>query len=37
VTYPGAPFSMPKSPWTISRRAPHVGEHDDLVLGQLQE
>jgi crotonobetainyl-CoA:carnitine CoA-transferase CaiB-like acyl-CoA transferase len=37
VAYPGAPFTMPKSPWMISRRAPHVGEHDDLVLGQLQE
>jgi crotonobetainyl-CoA:carnitine CoA-transferase CaiB-like acyl-CoA transferase len=37
VTYPGAPFTMPKSPWTISRRAPHVGEHDDVVLGRLQE
>jgi crotonobetainyl-CoA:carnitine CoA-transferase CaiB-like acyl-CoA transferase len=37
VTYPGAPFTMPRSPWRISRRAPLVGEHDDLVLGQLQE
>ena len=31
--YPGAPFLMPASPWRISRRAPHVGEHDAEVLG----
>jgi benzylsuccinate CoA-transferase BbsE subunit len=30
--YPGAPFLMPASPWRISRRAPHVGEHDAEVL-----
>ena len=36
VTYPGAPFTMPKSPWRISRRAQHIGEHDDLVLGPLR-
>ncbi len=28
--YPGAPFLAERSPWRISRRAPHVGEHDDL-------
>ena len=33
VTYPGAPFNLPKSPWAISRRAPHLGEHNDEVLG----
>ena len=33
VTYPGAPFSLPRSPWGISRRAPHMGEHNDEVLG----
>ena len=30
--YPGAPFLMPASPWRISRRAPHVGEHTDQIL-----
>ena len=28
VTYPGAPFSLPECPWGISRRAPHLGEHN---------
>ncbi len=30
--YPGAPYLMPSSPWAISRRAPHIGEHDDEIL-----
>jgi benzylsuccinate CoA-transferase BbsE subunit len=33
VRYPGAPFLMPASPWKISRRAPHVGEHDAEIFG----
>ena len=33
VTYPGAPFNLPKSPWCISKRAPHLGEHNHEVLG----
>jgi crotonobetainyl-CoA:carnitine CoA-transferase CaiB-like acyl-CoA transferase len=33
ATYPGAPFVMPESPWHLSRRAPHVGEHTDEVIG----
>ncbi len=33
VTYPGAPFDLPQSPWSISRRAPHLGEHNAEVLG----
>jgi crotonobetainyl-CoA:carnitine CoA-transferase CaiB-like acyl-CoA transferase len=33
VRYPGAPFLMQASPWRISRRAPHVGEHDAEILG----
>ena len=37
VRYPGAPFSMPQSPWQISRRAPHIGEHDEAVLGPLRD
>ncbi|MFP6795082.1 MAG: CoA transferase [Pseudomonadales bacterium] len=35
VTYPGAPYQLPASPWSIRRRAPHVGEHSDEVLAQL--
>jgi benzylsuccinate CoA-transferase BbsE subunit len=27
--YPGPPFAAERSPWRISRRAPHVGEHDE--------
>jgi benzylsuccinate CoA-transferase BbsE subunit len=30
--YPGAPFIAPASPWRISRRAPHVAEHQDEVF-----
>jgi crotonobetainyl-CoA:carnitine CoA-transferase CaiB-like acyl-CoA transferase len=33
VTYPGAPFAMPRSPWRISRPAPLVGEHQDEIFG----
>ncbi len=32
--YPGAPFLMPASPWQISSRAPHVGEHTGDVFGE---
>lgn len=35
VTYPGAPYQLPASPWSISRRAPHLGEHSHEVLAQL--
>jgi crotonobetainyl-CoA:carnitine CoA-transferase CaiB-like acyl-CoA transferase len=31
VTYPGAPFIMHGSPWRLSRQAPHLGEHQQLV------
>jgi len=34
VRYPGAPFVMPRSPWSISRRPPLVGEHQAEVLGK---
>jgi len=37
VVYPGAPFISTASPWRISRRAPHVGEHDEVVLEHLPE
>ena len=33
--YPGAPYKLPASPWALSRRAPHLGEHTDEVLGSL--
>ena len=30
-TYPGAPYKLPASPWTIQRRAPLLGEHNEQV------
>ena len=36
ITYPGAPYRFNGSPWTISRRAPQLGEHNDEVLGPLR-
>jgi len=30
--YPGAPYKLPGSPWRISRRAPHLGEHNDEIF-----
>jgi crotonobetainyl-CoA:carnitine CoA-transferase CaiB-like acyl-CoA transferase len=33
--YPGAPYKLPNSPWSISTRAPHLGEHTEEVLGSL--
>lgn len=33
--YPGAPYRFEKTPWRISRRAPHLGEHDDEILAEL--
>ena len=35
VTYPGAPFIAPASPWRIRRRAPLVGEDNVEVYGAL--
>lgn len=32
VVYPGAPYIMSATPWRIARRAPHIGEHQDLLL-----
>ena len=32
-TYPGVPIKMNGSPSSISRRAPHVGEHTDEIMG----
>jgi hypothetical protein len=33
VTYPGAPFRLSATPWRIARRPPHVGEHNEEILG----
>lgn len=35
ITYPGAPYQLPASPWQISRRAPKLGEHDAEVWAEL--
>jgi benzylsuccinate CoA-transferase BbsE subunit len=35
VTYPGAPFIAPASPWRIRRRAPLVGEDNAAVYAAL--
>ena len=34
-TYPGAPYKMPASPWSIRRRAPQLGEDNVEVFGEL--
>ena len=35
VRYPGAPYVFEKSPWSISRPAPRLGEHTDEVLAEV--
>ncbi len=35
LTYPGAQAVYSASPWRIQRRAPHVGEHNAEVYGEL--
>jgi len=35
ITYPGAPYQLPASPWSINRRAPHLGEHTEEILADL--
>ena len=37
ITYPGAPFNLPKAPWSISKRPPLRGEHTQEVLKELDE
>ena len=37
ITYPGAPFSLPKAAWSISKRPPLRGEHTQEVLKELAE
>jgi crotonobetainyl-CoA:carnitine CoA-transferase CaiB-like acyl-CoA transferase len=34
ITYPGAPYLMPESPWKLTRRAPLVGEHNLEVYSE---
>jgi len=33
--YPGAPYHAPVSPWRVRGRAPHIGEHTEMVLDAL--
>ncbi|MBI4331606.1 MAG: CoA transferase [Chloroflexi bacterium] len=33
LRYPGAPFRLSATPWSISRRAPLIGEHNSEVFG----
>ena len=33
--YPGAPFILSKTPWEQRGRAPHLGEHNEAVYGEL--
>jgi crotonobetainyl-CoA:carnitine CoA-transferase CaiB-like acyl-CoA transferase len=35
VTYPGAPYALQRGAWRISRRAPHLGEHNAEVLAEV--
>ncbi len=35
LTYPGAPFRLPQSPFEIRRPAPMLGQHNAEVLGEL--
>lgn len=35
IQYPGPPVRLPESPWSISRRAPLVGEHNQEVYGDI--
>ena len=32
LTYPGAPYRLSQTPWSI-RPAPHLGEHNDEIYG----
>jgi crotonobetainyl-CoA:carnitine CoA-transferase CaiB-like acyl-CoA transferase len=36
LTYPSAPYRFQRTPWRISRRAPHLGKRSDQVLGPLR-
>lgn len=34
ITYPGAPCRLSLTPWTLSRRAPLIGEHNEEIYCQ---
>ena len=34
AVYPGAPYAVQGSPWSISRRAPKLGEHEVELFGE---
>jgi crotonobetainyl-CoA:carnitine CoA-transferase CaiB-like acyl-CoA transferase len=34
--YPGAPYRFTRTPWSISRRAPRLGEHSAEVFAELE-
>ncbi len=34
--YPGAPYPLPKSPWSIRRRPPLLGEHNEEVFSECR-
>jgi crotonobetainyl-CoA:carnitine CoA-transferase CaiB-like acyl-CoA transferase len=36
IRYAGAPYKLPASPWSISRRAPRLGEHNAEILQTLK-
>lgn len=36
ITYPGAPYKLGRTPWSIVRRAPRLGEDTSAVLGALK-
>ena len=33
--YPGAPWKLSLTPWQQRGRAPHIGEHNEQVYGEL--
>jgi crotonobetainyl-CoA:carnitine CoA-transferase CaiB-like acyl-CoA transferase len=36
VAYPGAPFKMSRTPWSLRRTAPLLGEHnEEILVGEL--
>ena len=35
LRYPGRPFVMERSPWSVRRPAPMLGQHNEEVLGRL--
>ena len=37
VTYSGAPFLAPASPWRFDLRPPRLGEHTDEVMAELRD